>query len=82
MKSLCVTEDQARKIEQETRQRNSPEWFRACRFRLTSSVFEEIAHRQAEIPPDALVMRLIEQRQITSPAIQWGVHQEVIAFQA
>ena len=27
-------------------------------------------------------MRLIEQRQITSPAIQWGVQQEVIALQA
>ena len=46
MKSLCVTEGEARKIEQETRQqRNSPEWFSARRFRLTSSVFGEIFHR-------------------------------------
>ena len=56
MKTLCVTEDEARKIEQETQQRNSPEWFCAHRFRLTSSVFEEIIHRRAETPPDALVM--------------------------
>ena len=83
MKRLCVTEDEARKIEQGTRQqRNSPEWFSARRFRLTSSVFGEIFHRRAETPPDALVVRLIEQRQITSPAIQWGVQQEAIALQA
>ena len=36
MKSLCVNEDEARKIEQETKQqRNSLEWFSARRFRLT-----------------------------------------------
>ena len=45
-------------------------------------MFEEIIHRRAETPPDALVMRLIEQRQISSPAIQWGVLQDVIVFQA
>lgn len=71
MKSLHVTESEARRIEQTTRQqRKSPEWFAARRFRLTSSVFGEIFHRCAETPPDALVVRLIEQRQFTSPAIQ------------
>ena len=81
MKSLCVTEDEARKIEQGTQQqRNSPDWFSARRFRLKSSVFGKVFHRRAETPPDRLVVRLIEQRQITSPAMQWGVQHEAIAL--
>ena len=61
MKGLVITEEEARKIEQRTRQqRHSPEWFAASRFRLTSSVFGEIFHRRPDTPPDALVVRLIE----------------------
>ena len=83
MKTICVTENEVREIEQRTRQqRKSPEWFSARRFRLTSSVFGEIFHRRAETLPDALVVRLLEQRQFTSPAVQWGIEHEPIALQA
>ena len=82
MKSLCVTEDKARDIEQTTRQqRNSPEWFAVRRFRVTSSTFGEIYHRRPDTPPDALVVRLIEQQQFVTPAIEWGVQQEATALQ-
>ena len=83
MKCLSVNEDKAREIERTTRQqRNSIEWFTVRRFRITSSTFGEIYHRRPETPPTALVVRLLQQRQVVSPAIQWGVQQEAVALQA
>lgn len=81
MKSLCVTEVRQGRSSKKLSNNETHQWFSARRFRLTSSVFGEIFHRRAETPPDALVVQLIEQRQITSPAIQWGVQQEMIALQ-
>ena len=82
-KSLNVTMQQAREIESKTRsQRHSPEWFAARRHRITASVFGLIHHRKPDTPPDALVVNLLEQRQVTSPAIQWGIEHESEALKA
>ena len=82
-KSLNVTMQQAREIEGKTRsQRHSPEWFAARRYRITASVFGLIHHRKPDTPPDALVANLLEQRQVTSPAIKWGIEHESEALKA
>lgn len=82
-KSLNVTMHQAREIEGKTRnQRHSPEWFAARRYRLTASMFGLIYHRKPNTPPDSVVVNLLTQRQITSPAIQWGIEHESEALKA
>ena len=82
-KSLTVTMQQAREIESKTRtQRHSPEWFAARRYRITSSIFGLIYNRKPDTPPDALVRTLLEQRQITSAAIKWGIEHESEALKA
>lgn len=66
-KSLNIT----REIRGNTRsQRDSPEWFAARRYRITASIFGLIYCRKPDTPPDALVARLLEQRQSTSSAIK------------
>ena len=57
-------------------------WYTVRRYRLTASTFGEIFHRKAETSPDALVLRLLQQKQISSPAIEWGVQQEPKAIEA
>ena len=82
-KSLNVTMQQVREIEGKTRsQRHSPEWFAARRYRITASVFLLIHHRKPDTPPDSLVANILEQRQITSPAIKWGIEHEPEALKA
>ena len=79
--SLSVTEDEIREIEQSTReQRNSTMWFLARRFRLTSSLFGAVLHRKPSTPPDALVMRIIQSRNIRSAALDWGIQHEPTAI--
>ena len=83
VKSLSVTMQQARDIEGKTRsQRHSPEWFAACRYRITASVFGLIYHRKPDTTPDAVVVKLLDQQQITSPAIKWGIEHESEALKA
>ena len=75
--NLSVTMQQVREIEGKTRsQRHSPEWFAACRYRITASVFGLIYHRKPDTAPDVLVVNLLDQRQVTSPAIKWGIEHE------
>ena len=82
-KSLNVTMQQVREIEGKTQsQRHSPEWFAARRYRITASVFGLIHHRKPDTPPDSLVANILEQRQITSPAIKWGIEYEPEALKA
>ena len=79
--SLSVTDDDVRAIEQNTReQRDSPDWCRARRFRLTSSLFGAVLCRKDSTPPDSLVMRIIQPRNIKSAALEWGVQHETIAI--
>ena len=51
------------------------------RYRLTASSFGEIFRRRPETIPDALVLKLLQRRQISSPAIEWGVQQEPRAIE-
>lgn len=51
------------------------------RYRLTASRFGEIFHRKIDTPPDALVMRLLNPSQFTSPATEWGIRHEAKAIQ-
>ena len=82
-KSLNVTMQRVRGIESKTRsQHHSPEWFTARRHRITASVFRLIHHRKPDTPPDALVVNLLEQRQVTSPEIKWGIEHESEALKA
>ena len=72
-KSLQVSEEEARKIERETReQRFSSLWYSVRRYRLTASSFGEVFRRKSDTAPDAIVLRLLKQRQISSPAIEWA----------
>ena len=82
-KSLKISEEEARKIERNTReQRLSSLWYSVRRYRLTASSFGEIFRRRPETIPDALVLKLLQRRQISSPAIEWGVQQEPRAIEA
>ena len=53
----------------------TPEWFAARRYRITASNFGLIYRRKPDTAPDALVANLLDQRQVTSPAIKWGEHE-------
>ena len=81
--SLQVSDDRAREIERSTcEQRYSLEWYSARRYRLTASHFEEIYHRRSNTPPGPLVLRLLSNSQIISPALRWGVEHEAKAIEA
>ena len=79
--TLRVTEDEIRRIEQNTReQRNSSHWYEARCFRLTASLFGAVLQRRDTTPPDSLVMRIIQPRQFSSAAIEWGIQHESVAI--
>ena len=79
--TLSVTEDDIREIEQSTReQRTSSQLYQARCFRLTSSLFDAVLQRQANTPPDSLVLRIIQPRKISSAPIEWGINHESVAL--
>ena len=83
LKSLQVSEAEIRKIEKDTNgQRNSSLWYNVRRYRLTASRFGEVFHRRVDTRSDALMLRLLQQKQIFSPAIEWGIKQEPTAIAA
>ena len=83
MESLAVTMEQARKLEFETRsQRHSPEWFAARHYRIMASNFGQIYRRKPSTAPEALVSTILDQKQITSYAIRWGIESESKALEA
>ena len=83
MESLAVTMEQARKLEFETRsQRHSPEWFAARHYRIMASNFGQIYTRKPSTAPEALVSTILDQKQITSYAIRWGIESESKALEA
>ena len=72
-----------REVERLTQdQRHSPTWFAVRRYRLTASIFGEIYSRKDDTPPDALVCRILEPKQFSSPATRWGQDQEKNAVAA
>ena len=54
------------------KQQFSSLWYDVRKYRLTASNFGEVFNRKPDTPPDALVLRLLQQHQISSPAIEWG----------
>ena len=57
--TLKVTKEKAREIEANTRdQRLSPQWFAACRFQLTASMFGSVMTRKPDTPPNNLCYAL------------------------
>ena len=82
-RSLEMTAEQLREIEQKTReQRNSHFWFSVRRYRLTASHFGEILRRKADTPPDKLVLRILNPQSFSSDAIEWGIRNESKAIQS
>jgi len=82
-KSLEMSEEACMAIERDTReQRLSSQWFSVRRYRLTASHFGDIFRRRRETKPDALVLKILHPKQISSAAIDWGVQQESTAIEA
>lgn len=86
--SLHLTDDQIREIEQSTRdQKLSLRWHSERRFRITASNFGSILHRKESTPPDKLVLRLLQQKSFSTPALKYGIdtepkaREEYVAYQ-
>ena len=71
-KILEVVPEKARKIEKDLA------WFIACRYRLTSSLFDVIPSRRPTTAPDNLVLQIIDPQSFTSKATQ---HNKDLAVQ-
>ena len=79
--TLKVTEEKAREIEANTRdQRLSPQWFAACRFLLTASMFGSVVTRKPDTPPDNLALRIIQPKSFSSEATKHGIDSESVAI--
>ena len=82
-KSLEVSPQQIRDIEQSTRdQSKNSFWFSVRRYRLTASSFGAVYHRLPATPPQSLVLQIIKDRKFYSLATDWGKQQEPVAFDA
>ena len=80
--SLHLSDEDIRKIEHDTRdQRNSPLWYKVRRYRITASVFGTILQRKPDTPPDSLVLRILQPKQFTSAATEWGLMHESVAIE-
>ena len=49
--------------------------------RITSSLFGQVLQRKEQTPPDSLVLQILQQKQFTTPATQWGVSNESRAWE-
>lgn len=79
--SLAVSDETIRKVERDTRQqRNSPGWYNVRRYRLTASMFGYVLRRRPNTPPDSLVLGILQPKQFSSAATDWGIHQESTAI--
>ena len=75
--SLCLSDEKIREIELNTReQRESALWFQARRYRITSSLFGQVLRRKEQTPPGSLVLQILQPKQFSTPATQWGVSSE------
>ena len=80
LKSLEVSEDEARLIERKTvGQRDSPFWFFMRKYRITASKFGEVMRLKDGTRPDNLVLRIIQDKHFTSVATEWGTKNEPMA---
>ena len=77
-KSLEVTAERAREIERNTRE--SPLWFSVRRYRITASLFGSVLSRRPETLPDSLVLRIIQPKNLSTPATSYGLEKESTAI--
>lgn len=79
--TLQVTPERSREIERGTReQRNSQLWFSVRRYRITSSQFGAVLSRKPDTPPHSLVLRIIQPKSLSTPAINYGIENEKLAL--
>ena len=80
---LVVTEEDARKIENETKaQRNSPKWFKARQYRITALRFGLVKRLKIASSPTNLVLQILGVKTFKpTTAMQWGIEHEEIALQ-
>lgn len=80
--SLTMSDEAIREVERDTKnQRKSALWHEVRRYRITASVFGDILRRRPDTPPNSLVLRILQPRQFTSAATEWGIQHESIAIQ-
>ena len=80
--SLHLPLEKIREIERNTKlQHQSASWYNARKYRLTASLFGEVYRRKENTPPDSLVLRVIDSRQFTSAATDWGKSNESLALE-
>ena len=56
-------------------------WFQARRYRITSSLFGQFLQCKEQTPPDSLVLQILQPKQFSTPATQWGISNESRAQQ-
>ena len=79
--TLKVTEEKAREIEVNARdQRLSPQWFAACHFLLTASMFGSVVTRKPDTLPNNLLLRIIQPKRFSSDATKHGINSESLAI--
>ena len=82
VQSLHMSAEKIRAIERDTKDQHlSTQWYSVRRYRLTASKFGEVLHRRSGTPPDALVLRIIEPKQFSTTATEWGKRQESVALE-
>ena len=75
LQSLSMTAEKIREIERNTRdQHRSPQWYDVRRYRLMALRFGDVLHHRADTP-DSLVLPIIEPKQFTTAATDWGRQQ-------
>ena len=53
-----------------SRQQQNSLWYEVLCYRLTASTFGIILQRKPDTPPDYLVLRILQPKQFTSPAVE------------
>lgn len=77
-KSLYLSPQKLREIEQSTRNQNqSPLWYSARRYRLTASYFGAVYCRLPTTPPQSLVLQILGKKPFSSVATEWGKRKEL-----
>ena len=51
------------------------------KYRITASLFGAVLMRRPETPPDNLVLQIIQPKQFSTPALQYGIDNEKLALQ-
>ena len=81
--SLKVTEYEVCCIERNTReQRHSSLWHSVRRYKITASIFGAVLSHKESTPPDKLVLRILQPKNVTSPATSYGIAMEPGAVKA